>query len=219
MGWKIHQMYVKTTFLNGFIEEEVYIEQPEGFETFDRESHVCKLKRELYGLKKEPHACDEQLIKSCKEDLAREFEIKDMGLMYYFLELEVWQGDGETFVSQGKYANEILQRFHMDSCKPMETPLATNWRKEDATLGEEVDATIYRQLVGSLMYLVNTQPNMCYAVNNMRQAMVRPTKLFWRAAKHVLQYLRGITQFGLWYIQTEGVTLCGFTDSDWARSP
>jgi hypothetical protein len=56
MGWRIHQMDVKTTFLNGIIEEEVYIEKPEGFETFDRESHVCRLKRALYGLKQAPHA-------------------------------------------------------------------------------------------------------------------------------------------------------------------
>jgi hypothetical protein len=56
MGWCIHQMDVKITFLNGIIEEEVYIEQPEGFETFDRDSHVCRLKRELYGLKQAPHA-------------------------------------------------------------------------------------------------------------------------------------------------------------------
>jgi len=68
--------------------------------------------------------------------------MKDMGLMHYFLELEVWQEDGELFFSQGKYSNEILQRFHINSCKPMETPLVTNWRKEDATLGDEVDAII-----------------------------------------------------------------------------
>ena len=60
------------------------------------------------------------------------------------------------FVSQGKYANEILRRFHMKSSKPMETPLASNWRKEDATSGEVVEAIVYRQHVGSLMYLVNT---------------------------------------------------------------
>jgi len=69
---------------------------------------------------------DEQMIKSYKEDLAREFEMKYMGPMHYFLGSEVWKGDGELFVSQGKYANEILHRFCMDSCKPMETPLATN---------------------------------------------------------------------------------------------
>eukprot|EP00253_Pinus_taeda_P030696 PITA_30696 len=100
-----------------------------------------------------------------------------MGLMHYFLGLEVWQVDGELFVSRGKYANKILQRFCMDSYKPMETPLAINYRKVDAT------------------------SDMCYAINQPSQAMVRPTKLFWRAAKHVLRYLRGTTQFGLWYRQ------------------
>eukprot|EP00253_Pinus_taeda_P023940 PITA_23940 len=153
MGWNIHQMDVKTTFLNGVIEEE--------------------------------------LIVSCKEELVREFEMKDMGLMYYCFRLEVWKGDGEMCVFQ--YADDILQRFCMDSYKPMETPLMTNYRKEDATSGEEVDAPVYRRLVGSLMYLVSTRPNMCYAVNSLRKAMVRPTKLFWRVAKHVLQYLRGTT--------------------------
>ena len=69
---------------------------------------------------------DDQLINSCKEDLAKEFEMKDMGLMHYFLGMEVWQGDGELFISQDKYANEILRRFHMESNKPMETPLVGN---------------------------------------------------------------------------------------------
>ena len=88
-----------------------------------------------------------------------------MSLMYYFLKLEVWQGYGEFFVSQGKYAFEIIQRFHMKHCKPIDTPLATNSRKENVTSSEEVDATIYRQILGSLMYLVNTIPDMCYALN------------------------------------------------------
>eukprot|EP00253_Pinus_taeda_P032031 PITA_32031 len=69
---------------------------------------------------------DGQLIVSCKEDLTKEFEMKDIGLMHYFLGMEVWQKDGELFVSQGKYANEILRRFHMEKCKLMQTPLA-NW--------------------------------------------------------------------------------------------
>jgi hypothetical protein len=69
---------------------------------------------------------DEQLIHSCKEDLAKEFEMKDMGLLHYFLGLEIWQRDGELFVSQGKYAREILGKFHMEGCKPMDTPLPGN---------------------------------------------------------------------------------------------
>lgn len=110
---------------------------------------------------------DEKMIKSCKDDLVREFELMDMGLMHYFLGLEVWQGDGELFVSQRKCANEILKILCMESCKPMDTPLMTNLRKDDATLGEEVDFTIYRQLVGSPMYLVNTWLDVCYAFNHL----------------------------------------------------
>jgi hypothetical protein len=108
---------------------------------------------------------DEQPIYSCKDDLAKEFKMKDLGLLHYFLGLEIWQRDGEIFVSQGKYAREILGKFHMEGCKPMDTPLPGNWRKEDATSGEVLDATIYRQLVDSLMYLVNTRPDICYVVN------------------------------------------------------
>ena len=102
-------------------------------------------------------------------------------------------------MSQGKYAQEILEKFHMQGCKPIDTPLLGIWRKEDATSTEVVDATDYRQLVGLLMYLVNTRPNICYAVNQLSQAMVKPTKLFWKVGKHVLRYLRGTSGYGLWY--------------------
>jgi hypothetical protein len=252
-------MDVKIVFLNGIIEEEVYIEKPEGFEIFNSESHVCRLKRALYGLKQGPHAWytqidnyfiesgftkseadanlyqivvegkiliiflyvddliltgDEKLIHSCKEDLSKEFEMKDMGLLHYFLGLEIWQRDGEIFVSQGNYAREILGKFHMEGCKPMDTPLPRNCEKEDATCGEVVDATFYRQLVGSLMYLVNTRPYIFYVVNQLIQVMVKPTKIFWKAGKHDLRYLRGTSEYGLWYRQMNEMKLHGFTDGD-----
>jgi hypothetical protein len=142
---------------------------------------------------------DEHLTHSCKEDLAKEFEMNDLGLLHYFFGLEIWQRDGELFVSQGKYAREILGKFHMEGCKPMDTPLPGNWRKKDVTSGEVVDATVYRQLVGSLMYLVNTRPNICYAANQLSEAMVEPTKLFWKTSKHVLRYLKGTSEYELWY--------------------
>eukprot|EP00253_Pinus_taeda_P024335 PITA_24335 len=177
-------MDIKITFLNGVIEEEVYIEKPKRFETFDQEYLVCRLRKSMYDIKQAPQYWYTQIDiyltrlgfnKSevdanlyhilIEEDLAREFEMKDMGLMHYFLRLEVWKGDGELFVSQGKYVTEILQIFRMECCKPMETPLAIDWRNENATSGEEVDATIYWQLVDSLMYRVNTRSDMCYVVN------------------------------------------------------
>eukprot|EP00253_Pinus_taeda_P005880 PITA_05880 len=157
----------------------------------------------------------EKLICSFKEDLAREFEMKDMGFMHYFLGLQVWHGDGQLFVSQGKYSSEVLQIFHMDKCKPKDTPLTTNWRKESSSSREAVDATVFRQLVGSLMYMVNTRPDICYVVNQLSQVMVKPTKLYWKATKYVSRYLRGITKYGLWYRRIEGVKLRGFTNVDW----
>ena len=80
----------------------------------------------------------EKTIKYFKEDLEREFEMKAMGLMHYFLGLEIWQEDGELFVSHGDYSNEILNKFHMERKKPMETPPERNWRKEYATSSEVV---------------------------------------------------------------------------------
>jgi hypothetical protein len=168
MKWKLHQMDVKTTFLNGVIEEEVYIEQPQGFEVEDRKTRVCK--KALYGLNQAPRAWygridsflmslgftkskfdsilyfkvmndepvilllhvddlfltgEEKLIIDCKKKLAAEFEMKDLGLMHYFLSLEVWQSPEKIFLNQGKYAVEMLKRFDMSECKSMNTPMET----------------------------------------------------------------------------------------------
>ena len=156
MGWRIHQMDVKTAFLNGVLQEEVYLEQPLGFEIHGRESHVCRLKKALYGLKQAPRAWysriddyllsmgfqkseadpnlyfivvggetlilllyvddlfitgTERLIAHCKRDLAQEFEMTDIGLMHYYLGMEVWQEPGHIFLGQGKYAVDILKSF------------------------------------------------------------------------------------------------------------
>jgi hypothetical protein len=93
------------------------------------------------------------------------------------------------------------------------------YKVKDDTSGEVVDAIIYQQLVGSLMYLVNMRPNICYAVNQLSQAMVRPTNLFWKAGKHVLGYLRGTSEYVLWYKHTNELKLHGFMDVDWAGIP
>ena len=163
-------MDVKTTFLNGVIEEEVYIEKPQGFEFEDRKTHVCKLKKDVYGLKQAPRAWygridnfltslgftkskvdsnlyfnimndesiilllhvddlfltgEENLITDCKKNLPAEFEMKYLGLIHYFLGLEVWQSPEKIFLNQGKYAVEILKRFDMLECKSMNTPMET----------------------------------------------------------------------------------------------
>eukprot|EP00253_Pinus_taeda_P019754 PITA_19754 len=157
----------------------------------------------------------ERLIEHCKRDLATEFEMKDIGLMHYFLGLEVWQEERHFFLGQGKYIVDILSRFHMEDCRPMSTPMITNWKKIHASDSELVDPTLHRQLIGSLMYLVNTRPDICFAVNTMSQFMCEPRKVHWMAVKHILQYLQGKMDYGLDYRQGDGVRLAGYTDSDW----
>ena len=115
---------------------------------------------------------DEQLIDQCKRELTSEFEMKDLGLMHYFLGLEVWQKPGEIFLTQGKYTVDILHRLGMQDCKSMGIPMTTNLTKlrDSASSSQNVDSTLYRQLIGSLMYLVHTRPDICYTVNALGQS-------------------------------------------------
>ena len=85
----------------------------------------------------------------------------------------------------------------MEGCRPMSTPMIANWNNLHASKGELVDPTLYRQLIGSLMYLVNTRPDLCFAVNTLSQFMVEPRSVHWVAAKHVLRIFSGIS--GFWF--------------------
>jgi hypothetical protein len=256
MKWKLHQMDVKTTFLNGVIEEEVYIKQPQGFEVEDIKTHVYRLKKALYGLKQaartwygridsflmslgftkskvdsnlyfkvmndEPVILllyvddlfltgEEKLITDCKKKLVAEFEMKDVGLMHYFLGLEVWQSPEKIFLNQGKYAVEIPKRFDMLECKAMNTPMETK-------LKLLVDAILYKQSIGSLMYLTNTRPDTCFVVNTLSEYLVEPRCVHLVASKHVMRYLKGTLDFGLCYTGDHDFRLVGYTDLDWAGS-
>jgi hypothetical protein len=117
---------------------------------------------------------------------------------------------------QGKYVVDILRRFQMEDCRPMSTPMITNWKKLHSSELELVDPTLYRQLIGSLMYLVNTRPYLCFAVNSLSHFMVEPWRVHWVRAKYVLRYLKGTMDYGLNYDRGDGVILIGYTDSDWA---
>jgi hypothetical protein len=212
MKCKLHQMDMKRTFLNGVVEEEVYIEQPQGFEVEDRKTHVCRLKKDLYGLKQYPIACygriysslaslgitrskvdsnlyfkvmnyesvifllyvdellltgEENLIIDCKKKLSTKSKMKDLGLMHYFLGIEVWQSPEKIFLNQGKYAVEIMNRFDMLEFKAMNTPMEIKLKLLVDTSLELVDVMLYRQIIGLLMYLMNTKPYICFVMNTL----------------------------------------------------
>lgn len=98
----------------------------------------------------------------------------------------------------------------------MATPMITNWKKIDASEDKEVDPTLYRQLIGSLMNLVNTRPDICFVVNTLSQFMVEPKRVHWAATRHIVRYVCGTVGYGLKYYRGEDINLNGFTDADWA---
>ena len=89
----------------------------------------------------------------------------------------------------------------------MATPMITNWKKIDASGDKEVDPTLYRQLIGLLMYLVNTRPDIRFTVNTLSQFMVEPKRVHWVAARHILRYVRGTVRYGLNYTRGDDVRL------------
>ena len=162
----------------------------------------------------------EKLIEWCKQQLASEFEMKDLGLMHYFLGLEALKLKDEIFLSQVMYTIDILRRFGMMDYKSMSTSMMMNLKKlSDASADLDlVDPTVYRHLVGSLMYLVNTKPDIFFAVSTLGQLMCEQRKMHWVAAKHVLMYLCGTVGYGLRYTSSSDLTLVNYLDSDWVGS-
>jgi hypothetical protein len=161
---------------------------------------------------------EEKLIIECKKRLASEFEMKDLGLMHYFVGLEVCQSPKRIFLNQGKYTVEILKRFDMLECKPMNTPMEAKLKMLVDTSSELIDATLYKLIIGSLMYLTNTRPNIFFPVNTLSQFLVEPRRVHLVATKHVMRYLKGTIDYGLNYDGDHDFTLSGYTDVDWAGS-
>lgn len=188
IGCNIHQMDVKTTFLNGTIDEEVYIGKPKGFEVNNKDSHACRLKKALYGLKQAPRVwymrmdayllrigfmksivdpnikikvvnneliiillyvddifitSVEHRIQECKKMLAVEFEMKDLGMMHYYLGLEVWQTRLEIF-GENKAHQKMLEKFGIMDSKPMTTPMINNLKKLQGSSLSLMDPTSCR---------------------------------------------------------------------------
>jgi hypothetical protein len=106
----------------------------------------------------------------------------------------------------------------MMDCKSIDTPMNADIRKVKVPDSNPVNPSLYRQLIGSLMYLVNTRPYICFVINKLSQFQVEPRQENWIAAKHVLRYIHGTINYGLRYTASSDIQLHGFTDFDWAGS-
>jgi hypothetical protein len=156
----------------------------------------------------------ERLIAKCKQALTAKFEMRNLGQMHYFLGLEVWQRSDEIFLSQGKYTLEILKIFQMIDYKSMPTPMVMDLKKMNDTDSKDIDPHLYQQLIGSLMYLVNTRLDIFYEINVLSQFMSQPKQTHWITAKHVLRYLHGTIGYGLKYATNVDLRLEGYADAD-----
>jgi len=236
-GFKLFQMDVKSAFLNGIVNEEIYVSQPLAFEDHKQPEYVYKLKKELYGLKQAPCQWYERLslfllsheyergkvdktliikkvgigiilvqlyvddivfgssnVKLC-EDFVKamqgEFEMSMMGELSFFLGLKVKQSKEGIFVCQSKYCKDILKKFEMEACKAATaTPMSTNCYLEADEAGPEVNQTMYSGLIGSLLYLTASIPDIMFVVCLCARFHSCPKESHLKAAKRILKYLK-----------------------------
>ena len=158
---------------------------------------------------------DKFLCDDFKNSMKNEFEMSDMGLIHYFLGIEVNQNEGEIVISQQKYAHDLLKKFRMENASPCNTPMDANLKLCKDDIGEAVDPSLYRSLVGSLMYLTATRPDILFAVSMLSRFMTNPKRSHWEAGKRVLRYILGTINFGIYYKKVSESVMFGFCDSDW----
>ena len=262
-NWRISQLDVKSAFLHGKLSEDVYVEQPKGYEKKGGEFLVYKLHKALYGLKQAPRAwfsrieahfigegfqsCeseqtlftrrsqegkiiivsiyvddliftrnDEAMLSEFKNSMLREFDMSDLGRMRFFLGIEVLQQSDGIYICQRRYALEVLKRFGMMESNSVGNPIVPGAKISRDENGITVDETHYKQLVGSLMYLTATRPDMMFVICLISRYMAKPMDLHLQVAKRALRYLKGTVNYGIHYKKGEDGKLLAFTDSDYA---
>ncbi|MCR2847942.1 hypothetical protein KN825_15305, partial [Weizmannia coagulans] len=151
--------------------------------------------------------------------LAKEFEVKDLGNLKYFLGMEIARSKIGISVSQRKYVLDLLKETGMTGCKPAETPMDTTIKLSMQSSGAPVDKGRYQRLVGKLIYLSHTRPDISFAVSVVSQFMNCPAEGHMQAVYRILRYLKSTPSQGLFFEKTSDRYLKIFTDADWAGSP
>jgi len=139
-----------------------------------------------------------------------EFEMSMMGELSFFLGLQVKQTKDGIFLCQSKYCKEILKKFEMESCKEASTPMPSSCYMDADAVGKGLDQTKYRRLIGSLLYLTASRPDIMFAMCLCARYQANPKE------SHLLKYLKGTSTFGLWYPSHSRIHLIGYSDSDFA---
>uniref|UniRef100_A0A2N9HNV7 Integrase catalytic domain-containing protein n=1 Tax=Fagus sylvatica TaxID=28930 RepID=A0A2N9HNV7_FAGSY len=162
---------------------------------------------------------DVQGIQDLKRFLGQHFEMKDLGPLSYFLGLEVSSSSDGYYLTQAKYTSDLISRAGITDSKIVDTPIEYNNRLNTHDGEPLPDATLYRQLVGSLVYLTVTRPDISYAVHIVSQFMAAPRSLHYVAVLRILRYLKGTLFHGLHFSSQSSLILQAYSDADWAGDP
>ena len=155
------------------------------------------------------------------EDLRRDFALKDLGDLHYFLGIEVKKVKDGIVLSQEKCVSDVLKRAGMMNCKVSNMPLSTSVKlsKEEGEPLSAEESTNYRSVVGALQYLTLTRPDISFPINKVCQFLHTPTLAHWTAVKRILRYLRGTMSTGLKVTRSTSTLVSAFSDADWAGCP
>uniref|UniRef100_A0A2N9EY92 Reverse transcriptase Ty1/copia-type domain-containing protein n=1 Tax=Fagus sylvatica TaxID=28930 RepID=A0A2N9EY92_FAGSY len=159
---------------------------------------------------------DVQGIQNLKHFLGQHFEMKDLGPLGYFLGLEVSSSSDGYYLTQAKYTSDLISRAGITDSKIVDTPIEYNNRLNTHDGEPLPDATLYRQLVGSLVYLTVTRPDIFYAVHIVSQFMAAPRSLYYAAVLRILRYLKDTLFHGLHLSSQLSLTFQAYSDADWA---
>jgi hypothetical protein len=158
--------------------------------------------------------------KSTCEEFSRimiqKFEMSMMGVLKYFLRFQIKQLQEGTFISQTKYIQDILKMFGMKNGKPIKTPMGTNGNLDLDMRGKSVDQKVYWSMIGSLLYLCASRPDIMLSVCMCASFQANPKEVYLRAVKRIMRYLVCTPKFGLWYPKGSTFDLIGYSDADWA---
>jgi hypothetical protein len=159
---------------------------------------------------------DPVAVEAFKREMKRVFNMSDLGLLSFYLGIEVKQGNNSITLGQEAYARKLLEKAGLGGCNPCSTPMEVRLQLSKQSTTAEVDATMYRSLVGSLRYLVHTRPDITFAVGYVSRFMEKPRQEHLGAVKHLLRYVAGTVDYGLCYPKYAGGEnrLTGYSDSD-----
>lgn len=161
---------------------------------------------------------DQEEIQNLERRLSTEFEMKNLGGLKYFLGIEVARNKNSICLSQRKYILDLLAEVGMLECKPVDTPIMQNQKLIDSCDQIPTNKERYQRLVGKLIYLSHTRPDIAYAVSIVSQFMHSPSEVHMDAVMRILRYLKGTPGRGLIFQKNGNLNVTGYTDADWAGS-